>query len=224
VKLLIQAHRDDEAVARLRDVVTRFDTPADACLDAASAFHVRGSLDDAYRWYREGLQTVRQDRGRMPYEFLEGILFIHAERGEWSAATDALRAYEAAKIETNMATDSYGDWIEWRRTGHFIRRLRSDQSVIDLYRYIALEAEAELAPDNDEATLKRIDTANFSGVYPALAKSVKAVILERRGDHAAAQRWMRESFDAVRRVRTDPAARAHFDLVAARYARIVGER
>ena len=218
VRVLIQAGRVQDAERRLREVMSRFDSPADACWDAAVALHQRGSLDAAFRWYREGMQLLHMPpRGRMSYEFLEGILFIHAERGEWDAALEALDAYQRARFETSVSTDRYREWLKWRKTGQFRQRMEVNQTMLDLYRYIALEAEAQLAPEAD-AALRAIEASTFSGVYGSLAQSLKAELLERRGERSAAVNLARESYEAVRAARNkDPAARAHFDVVAKRY-------
>jgi hypothetical protein len=222
-KVLIRAGRSREAQTRTREVMQQMESPSDACWDAAVTFHLQGNLDLAYQWYATGLRIIREPaRGRMNYEFLEGLLFVDVERGRWRAAQETAEAFRAALSNQWVDVDYYADWLEWLRTGVFRRTMTLTQSNLDIFRYLELEQAWSTRSTPPAALLGRIDASTLSGAYAPLSLSLKAEIIEAGGDRAEAVALARTAYDdLVRMLRNDSAARAHLNFASARYARLL---
>jgi hypothetical protein len=223
-RILIRGGRLAEAEERTRELMRTIGSRSDACWDAAFTLHLEGHIDRARAWYETGLSMVGEPaRGRMTYEFLEGILFTEAERGRWDEARRAFDTFRTALFDTLVHVDYYADWLEWRRTGRLRRAVHAEQWNLDVFRYLALEyawQEKTVAP---RALIAQIDASTASGAYGPLGRSLKAeIIATAQNDPARALDTARDAYDEMRvLLRTDTAARVHFDIPARRYARLL---
>lgn len=210
----------DEIEPLLEQLRVSFGSPSDAWWEAGRAFHLRGNTRDAIRWYREGLSIRAQHPGgRMVWEFVEGVIFALAEEGKWDEARHAIDAYSRAY---RVAVAPYDRWLNWRATGAFTEPIPLVPQSIDVLRYVVLESDAYFTRDPDEVALRiNENMKNLSDPYTILATSLLASINVNRGQLDEALGQAREAFEQIRiRLDDDTAARAHFTLVAERYARI----
>jgi len=189
VRVLIEIGRGAEVEPLLRDVMARFDSPADACWEAATAFHLRGDLDSAVRWYREGLRILSEShRGRANFEHIEGLVFALAEMKQWNEVREIMDTYGRAFPAEIDRLRSYRAWLVWRATNHFDESIDARPGAIDFGRYVALEQEAARAGADPKALIAKIDAeANrMSGIYPPALMSLKAVLLAKAGRRSEA--------------------------------------
>lgn len=221
LRIRIEAGASSDAIApMLQELRAHFDSPGDAWFEAGRAFHLRGRIDDAVRWYREGLGIrASQDRGRMIWEFVEGLVFALAEGGRWDEAREAIDTYTRAHRQTYRF---YRLWVDWRASGAFAEPVKAENTDVDLHRYMSLESDAQFATDLGvlAARLER-EKAALSDPYPSLIVSLIAETHARRGALQPALVAARQAFEQIRvHLDDDTVARAHFTLVAERYARI----
>jgi hypothetical protein len=190
VRMTITAGRGAVVEPLLRDVMTRFQSPADACWDAATAFQLHGEPLTAARWYREGLHKLTDSRrGRTPSDFLEGLVFALAQAKHWGEAERAVTTFRRAFPVVIGDTDTYVTWVRWRSTGTFPKTLKEPDDKTDFPRYVALESQAADPANEPARIIERIDAAlpTFSGIYAPAARSLKAVLLSRAGKRADAR-------------------------------------
>lgn len=244
IRIQIRAGRGTTVEPLLRDVMTRFDSPADACWDAANAFHIQGDLPAALHWYWEGLGRLSDSkRGRLIWEYFEGIIFTLAEAERWDEALEAIETFERGFPQAVTGSDYniYRAWIHWRRTGSFTQPLagRKNESLVDFCHYVTLESQAASSDAHVDELIPQIETMilHSSGIYEPALLSLKAELLARKGDRRTAldlaTRAMAEAkplvdVEAAARVhmkviemrwkalRAKPAARLHTEVIAAR--------
>jgi tetratricopeptide (TPR) repeat protein len=218
-KALVAAGHTDEAEILFQKLEVNPETGSEAAYDAGRAFHLQGHLESALAWYRRGLgQGATAQLGRGRWEYLEGIVFCLSELGRWEEALTEVERFHAAYPSTNPS-DGYREYVRWR-TGEIPSLAGGrETSNPDLGRYWLLEfrwvrhesAQTLLAGVDEE--LKRTSEAG-----PFLL-SLRGELLSRLGRGAEA--WVAEQ-EALRQTRvsldTYPAARAHYDLVAERFA------
>jgi tRNA A-37 threonylcarbamoyl transferase component Bud32 len=214
----------DQTQPLLEEVTRRASAP-DVYWEAAREFHLRGDLETAVRLYREGMRLRATDlHGRLTWEFVEGIVFVLGELQQWDAARREFDLYANSHGEVPTA---YRSWIAWRSTGRFSYQMNSHGQDTDPSRYLALESEAAQPDVPLESLLTRIreQRTYLSETYRWLALSLEAEVLARQGHAPHAVALARQAFDETRsRLRIDPAARAHFDVVALRYADIARKK
>jgi tetratricopeptide (TPR) repeat protein len=218
-KALVAAGRGREAEALFQRLTTNPDTGAEAAYDAGRAFHLAGELERALNWYRRGLgRGGSRGAGRGRYEYLEGAVFCLGELGRWEEALAEVERFDAAYLSSRSSA-GYGEYVRWRTGGVPSPEKGQDTGNPDLGRYWALEfrwvrhepAQALLAGVDEE--LK--DTSEAG---PFLL-SLRGELLGRLGRGAEALGAEREALRQTRvSLDTSPAARAHYDLVAGRFA------
>jgi tetratricopeptide (TPR) repeat protein len=219
-KALAAAGRIDEAEALFQKLATNPETGSEAAFDAGRAFHLQGHVKRAVVWYRRGLgQGATAEIGRGKYEYLEGIVFCLGERGRWEEALTEVERFRAAYPSSNPAT-GYREYIRWRTGENPSLEGARETSNPDLARYWELEfrwlrhqsAQTLLAGVDEE--LKRTSEAG-----PFLL-SLRGELLGKLGRGAES---LAAEHEALRQTRgsldTSPASRAHYDLVANRFAK-----
>lgn len=218
---LAMAGRREEAAALFEEAAREPQSGRDAAFDAATAFHLHGDLPLAVEWYRRGLTPGGEaEYGRLKYEFLEGLLFALAEMGRPDVARQEIERFEAASLQTGAADlGMYRAFVAWRSGGALPRVPAQPATQTDLARYWALEIG--LASGREPAALLplvREDAARASETR-GLLRSLEGELLRRTGRKEEALAVTREAFEKVRVGRERAVSdRAHFDLVAERYA------
>jgi tetratricopeptide (TPR) repeat protein len=195
------------------------DTGSEAAYDAGRAFHLQGHLQRALSWYRRGLgRGADAEGGRGTYEDLEGIVFCLSELGRWEEALAEEKRFHAAYPSIN-SSGGYREYVRWR-TGA-IPSLEGVRGIgnPDLGRYWQLEFRW-IRHESAQALLAGVDEEmeRTSEAGPFLL-SLRGELLNRLGRGAEA---LVAGQEALRQTRvslgTSPAARAHYDLVAERFA------
>ncbi len=218
-KALVGADRTAEAENLFQALAKNPVTGSEAAFDAGHAFHLQGRLKRALAWYRRGLgQGATPEAGRGKYEYLEGIVFCLSELGRWEEALAEVEEFHAAYPSTNPSV-GYGEYVRWRTGETPSPEKVQEISNPDLARYWQLEfrwirhdpAQVLLAGVDEE--MKRTSEAG-----PFLL-SLRGELLDQLGRGSEALAVEQE---ALRQTRASlgaaPAARAHYDLVAERFA------
>jgi tetratricopeptide (TPR) repeat protein len=197
--------------------------PAEMAFDAGKAFHLRGDLDRALAWYRKGLSIRAQmAAGKSLHEFLQGIVFILAERHDWKGALAEVERFRATFPESEEH-GMYREFVRWRAGD--VPRLDGfniPATSIDVLRYWPLEFR--LTRGEDPARILRdLDATVAWGPSETESAlwSLRAELLARLGRR-------QESRDAAARslalldddVDASTIARAHAELVRERAARL----
>jgi tetratricopeptide (TPR) repeat protein len=220
-RALVAAGRFADAENVFRAIAARTETPADLDFEAARDFHLAGALPQAVAWYRQGTgRGAASGVGRLKWEFVEGIVLALGEMGRWAEADEEISRIAAAYANSFGHADWYHRYVEWRTTG-----TPSNAALVapghDLHHYWALEFA--LARGADPAALLGkldVEAARASG-SKALFASLRAELLARLGRHAEALAAARAAYAAAGQERlTDTATRAHFGLMASRFAAI----
>jgi tetratricopeptide (TPR) repeat protein len=218
-KALVAADRVGEAESLFHKLAANPDSGSEAAFDAGRAFHLRGHLDRALAWYRRGLgQGAVAAVGRGRWEYIEGIVFCLSELGRWEEALTEVNRFHAAYPSTNPS-DGYREYVRWR-TGELPSPERGREiSNPDLGRYWQLEFRWA-HHDSAQSLLAGVDEEmkQTSEVGPFLL-SLRGELLSRLGRDPEALVAEQEALRQTRvSLDTSPAARAHYDLVAERFA------
>jgi tetratricopeptide (TPR) repeat protein len=219
-KGLAAAGRIAESEALFQKLAANPDTGSEAAYDAGRAFHLQGHVQRALAWYRRGLgQGAATGTGRGKYEYLEGIVFCLGELGRWEEALTEVERFRTAYPSSNPA-GGYREYIRWRIRE--IPSLEGGQEISnpDLghywlfeFRWVHHESAQTLLAATDEE-MKRTSEAG-----PFLL-SLRGELLARLGRNVEALTTEREALRQTRgSLGTNPAARAHYDLVAERFAK-----
>lgn len=221
VRAMIRTGRVDEAEERARRLFATSQNPHDVAFETARQMDLQGATSRAIPWYRKGLEAgVAYSRGRMKHEYLHALTLGLGLLGRWDEARELVeRSERMYPGETSHAPPSRV-YLDWRTTG------RSDLGVSTVeapyfLQWLGLEvAVADGAPKGEvDAALARMERELGALRGPAL--SLKAEVLEHRGDLSAAwraaERAMLESRMALSH---EVETRALFDVVVRRYARI----
>ncbi|HEY0555159.1 MAG TPA: tetratricopeptide repeat protein, partial [Thermoanaerobaculia bacterium] len=218
-KALVAADRTAEAENLFQTLVKNPATGSEAAFDAGHAFHLQGHLERALAWYRRGLgQGATAEAGRGKYEYLEGIVFCLSELGRWEEALAEIEEFHAAYPSTNPSA-GYGEYVRWR-TGEVPSPEKAlETSNPDLARYWQLEFRW-IRHDPAQTLLAGVDEAmkNTTEAGPFLL-SLRGELLNQLGRGSEALAAEQEALRQTRvNLATSPAARAHYDLVAERFA------
>ncbi|HEV7507936.1 MAG TPA: protein kinase [Thermoanaerobaculia bacterium] len=217
-KALAGAGRTEEAETLFQKLAANPETGAEAAFDAGRAFHLQGRLKRAVAWYRRGLghgATTGIGRGR--YEYLEGIVFCMGELGHWEEAMTEVERFYAAYPTTNPA-GSYDQYIRWR-TGENPPEINIDTGNPDMSRYWELEFR-RLRHESAQTLLEGVDEAmKRSSEAGPLLLSLRGELLDQLGRGAESWRAEQKALWQTRgSLDSSTAARAHYDLVAERFA------
>ncbi|HEX2122738.1 MAG TPA: hypothetical protein VHL59_13965, partial [Thermoanaerobaculia bacterium] len=216
---LVQAGWIDDGEQLFTTIHVKAFSPADVAHDAATAFHRAGALPRAAKWYRVGL-TGNPAVGRIKYEYVLGLVLALCEMKQ---SAEALRAIESF---VGMGSD-HGDLARWFRSyvawrdGGAIPALPTAPQDIDFMRYWWIEfALARNVPPKRLLQIIDVEESRTSE-FGVLLDTARAEALHRAGRHGEALKFARSAFQlSLGKLRTDILVRAHFDLVAERYARI----
>jgi tetratricopeptide (TPR) repeat protein len=218
-KALVAADRTVEAENLFQTLAKNPSTGSEAAFDAGHAFHLQGHLERALTWYRRGLgQGATAEAGRGKYEYLEGIVFCLSELGHWEEALAEVARFQAAYPSTNPSA-GYREYVRWRTSEIPSPEKAQETSNPDLARYWQLEFRW-IRHEPAQVLLAGVDEAmkNTTETGPFLL-SLRGELLGRLGRGPEA--FVAEQ-EALRQTRvsltTSPAARAHYDLVAERFA------
>ena len=219
LRILIRASRRSEATVLLTRLMSS-EAADDIAFEAAREMHGAGDLENAARWYRQGmLGASNMTGGRLKYQYLEGALLAFVAMGRFEDARAVVEQFCAAYPVQCIHRDVYESYIRWRSGLRVDGRAAGGN--IDLYRYWALEfrrASGEslvtLLPDVQR------ETARNGSVTPLLQSLLADCLLD-TGRPEEADAAIDESIAWLSRSRaTEPYAAAHASLIEARHRRI----
>jgi tRNA A-37 threonylcarbamoyl transferase component Bud32/tetratricopeptide (TPR) repeat protein len=192
--------------------------------DAALAYHLRGELEEAARWYAVALDPIDDLAGRLRYEYLEGLVFALGEAGAWDRAREAVISARQVLRAHDPHDHAYEIYINWRqKVLQPVPELPGN--AIDIVRYWRLEVALQNGQDA-AAILAQVRTqlTHVSG-SKALLWSLMAECLARlgRGEEAAEMIGMAWR-DALHEAGKDTQVRAHVDVIYRRARWILANR
>ncbi|KAA0254174.1 MAG: serine/threonine protein kinase [Acidobacteria bacterium] len=219
--LLARSGEVAEAERRFERLFTELEAASDVAFDAGRAFHLRGELRRAVRWYeRSSGPAGDPQKGRLKWEALEGALLCLAEIGEWDEADAMLRRFGGYGSGT-LPAESWEAFVTWRRGGK--PRLDAlSREEVGAFRYWA--AEARLSAGAEPASVLSAMTGVLAdpGSVGHLSRLLGAELRLLAG--APPEEAWSEAIAAYRALRrahaSDVRVRAHLDLVTARLRRI----
>ncbi len=219
--ILVKAGRGDEAERAFEAVWASSSSPTDVAWDAGHSFHLAGQLDRAVAWYNRGLGLhASTGIGRGRYEFLEGEVLALGELKRWDDALQAIRRFQAEFTSTDRPyPEAFRQYVQWRRGERVdnpvdLRGL----TTTDLVRYWNLEIlwKNGMKP---AAALAAIDRERLHSSADTLLLSLRGEVLAKLGRLSEAYEDARKSYQAALISRSsDTEVRAHFDLIATRFA------
>jgi tRNA A-37 threonylcarbamoyl transferase component Bud32/tetratricopeptide (TPR) repeat protein len=219
----IEAAQFDAAEALVASRLERSVDPSQFCWEAAHAFHLRGELARAVRWYEHGLERIPDAyEGRFTEDELAGLVFAHAELGDWGGAHAAVRKWGQSLEILRLSAQVLGLWIDWRSGQPVVGRMPDvEPGSPDLFRYLALEVELLHGGEPESIRQRaRAERARSTATIPLLL-GLEAEILGRAGRLEEARALARQ---ALERARAESAigflARAHLGLIEERSRRL----
>jgi tetratricopeptide (TPR) repeat protein len=224
-QILIAAGRLDEAEQLADQLIAHADFAAEAAYDVAKAFHLHGDLDRALRWYRRGFGLrAKVESGKSIHEFLQGIVFVHAERHAWAEAEGDIARFRATF--PNSPTDSngmYREFLRWR-SGQPPTLVRYDlaSNATDVMRYWTLEFR-HAHGDDPKAILRDVEREIAAGSSETQSAmwSLRAELLMKAGRTAEARDAVVHAMALLADdIGVSLIARAHAELVRERAARL----
>jgi tetratricopeptide (TPR) repeat protein len=226
-KTVIATSHPDEGDQLFSELVKGSDSAMELAYDAGRAFHLKGDIDRAVRWYQRGMAEGGENYvGKSKHEFIQAIIFALGERGEWQRASEALDEFRGVFPEIGRNINPvYRNFIRWR-TGARPRAADLPElwNDTDLRRYWKLEfRNAEAAdPQTVMSEVEKEISWNAEPLGPLW--SLKAELLARTGKtaeaaDAARRAWEITSADA----KTNLIARGHLALVRERLTRYAGQ-
>lgn len=216
--LLLSANRLEEAERSFRYLLEHTQSPSNVAYEAAEAYHLNGYLEQAVKWYRDGIRAdTIQIGGRGVLEHLIGAVTALTELGREDEARDLLNGLEAAHPEYVVECLYYLAW----RQGRFLDRPHGS-SGYDVFLYWRLENRyiTEGATENLLSDV-RSALSIVSEESRALVRSLLGELLFEMGN---ATQGLREVERAVDQLKIDrhhyPVARAHYDWLIRRFCRL----
>jgi hypothetical protein len=221
-RTLVDAGRPVEADAAWEGAVERAEEPAPIALEAGRAFHAKGDLDRAARWYRKGL-SGRGDRARVggdPRDLALGLVLTLGEAGRWEDAAAEVDRFEAALPDQVVQAAPLRAYVAWR-TGRRPARFADLPVSVSLFRYWHLEVRRVLG---DEPAALVADAGRVAREAPEVAPlldSLRAELLVALGRRSEARAAAAAAVAECRAAAAnDVDVRAHLDLVEARARRL----
>lgn len=224
VEAVFLARSGDSAAAdsRFEKLFASVEARSDVAYDAGHAFHLRGELRRAVRWYERAAGPGGEpDKGRLKWETLEGGLLALAELGSWDEATRLVARFSAYRTAT-LPAETWDAFISWRRGE--APRPEALRSVVRMGAFGYWRAEMLLSTGADPADLEAElgPLVAEPGSIGDLARLLRAELRLRTGTQPE-EAWS-EAIGAYRALRrahaTDVYVRAHLDLVTARLERV----
>lgn len=222
-RVLLEAGRSTAGETLFDDLMEGASDAPGVAWEAARAFHLMGSLDEAVRWYERGLAADRDTfAGRFTREFVEGMVFALGEEGRWSDARSAIDRWSRTFGDVRGYAPVLDAWIRWR-TGELEPGERSEpgQSGVDFQLYVSLELRAtagEPARDLFAAVRTALDQSSESR---PLLRSLEAELLARIGQDQEARIAARDALEAARdELATNLYVRANLPVIEERAARL----
>jgi tetratricopeptide (TPR) repeat protein len=218
-RTLVATGRSSEGEALFRSLALNPDIGAEVAFDAGRSFHLAGQLERALGWYRRGLgRGGNLGAGRGKYEYLEGAVFSLGELDRWEEALDEVGRFEASYPQQPQG--DYREYIRWRTgASPSFERLSTSSSNPDLSRYWRLEfrwAHDESAQTLLAAVDEEMKRSSEAGPF---LLSLRGELLGRLGRGPEALAAQQEALQQTRgSLGMNPTARAHYDLVAGRFA------
>lgn len=223
-QILVAAGRTAEAEAVFQELLPHAVYDAETAYDAARAYHLHGDLDRALEWYRRGFTLrARAETGKSIHEFLQGMVFVHTERHDWTGAEAEIDRFQATFGMESEWTSLYRQFVRWR-SGQLPITVRNTWMPTDVLRYWALEFRHARGED-PRAVLRDVENEIAAGNSETQSAmwSLRAELLAQLGRTAEAR-------DAIVQARAflaedigfTPIARAHAELVEQRAAKIGG--
>ena len=122
-------------------LIERSESAAVISFTAADAFHLRGDLERAVKWYERGMMRVHLGSGMDRSDFIDGIVFARGEQGRWKDALDAFDQYESILGHPAYGLDSLDrEYARLRAGRNFeIPAIDTPASPTGLQRYLLLE-------------------------------------------------------------------------------------
>lgn len=222
-RTLAFAGRIDDADRKFTAIHGRAMAPSDVAYDAGLAFHLAGELPLAVEWYRQGLGGD-PSIGRLRYEHALGIVLALGERKKWTEALEEINAFAAAYPEQVRHAQWLRAYVAWRSDAA-LPAIESEPGDVDYCRYWAIELALARGVDPQQVLWRIDDEIPHSSELGALLSSVQSEALRRLGRRSEALKYARDAYGrTVASLHRDQGyARAHFDLVAERLARIADE-
>jgi tRNA A-37 threonylcarbamoyl transferase component Bud32 len=216
---VILAGAFDQGNQAFEDLVKASRFPSEIAFDAAHACHLAGHLERATDWYRRGLGTGSEnDLGRGKYEFVEGETLALGELGKWDEAIQAIRTFEHQYPSQSAMAESLEQYVRWRNGEPRLSPITAGERDPDEMRYWRLEI---MRANGAAGTLllNEIESEKLRSSGDTLLLSLQAEVLSDLGRVAEAYSVARKSYGAARDERkTDTIIRAHYDLIASRFA------
>jgi tetratricopeptide (TPR) repeat protein len=228
-EIFVAAGRAAEAEEIFSALVPRAQYGAETAYDAARAFHLAGDLARALKWYRTGFALrATAEEGKSIHEFLQGIVFVHAERHDWKAAEEDLQRFRSTFIDSpSDSIGMYREFLRWRM-GQVPTLDQFDiaPNATDLLRYWTCEFRFARG-DDPRTVLRQLDADIAAGSSEAQSAmwSLRAELLTRLGRRAEARDAMvRATASLADDEGVSIIARAHGEVVRERAARLAGVR
>lgn len=188
--LLVESGRKGEAAALFASLHASSPQASDIAYDAALAYHREGDLDAALHWYERGLgHGYSMAGGRLVWDYVEGIMLVHAQRETWAAAASAIDRL-AQRDEAFLNVTRYvRPFLSWKMGAP----VREDAATSppaytpDLARLWALEVAIATKPEAVDEHLQKLqwELGHISG-SPVMLLALKADLLATAGRTAEA--------------------------------------
>ncbi|MFP3939836.1 MAG: protein kinase domain-containing protein [Thermoanaerobaculia bacterium] len=227
-RALVVAGQHDEARAAFHELAGRASSPSDVAYAAAEAFHARGALEEALRWYERGLGPGGgKDRGREKADLLRGGVLALAELERWEDAMSWVRRYEASYEIHGGKAEAYPAFIRWRRGNTSPpAELAPAHTAPDLERYWALELDRSESGAPSDDLLQRVEAElRRSSRTRPLLHALRAELLAELGRLDEAARAAQDSREGMARTSaSDPLLRVHAPVVEEHLAAVAEDR
>lgn len=194
-----------------------------ASFDAARGEHLRGDLDAAVSSYRRGLRVRPRTHGdEASLEALEGLVLALGEKERWDEAAEEIERSALVVPGQSAFRSALRRYAGWR-SGRGAKEAESfDPSESDLHRYWNLELRAARGERAEHlATDVRLEYSR-SSTTRGLLLSLHGQLFEALGREPEALAFSRRAYGVIAGLRrTEIWARAHYGLVARRYAELL---
>jgi tetratricopeptide (TPR) repeat protein len=226
-EIFAAAGRGVEAERYFNELIPNAYYPAEIAYDAARAFHLAGDLDRALAWYRKGLALrAGTESGKSIHEFLQGIVFVYAERHAWAAGVAEVERFRRTFSNSPSDTNAiYREFLNWRAGGvPAFANIEIPYNATDLTRYWILEFRRARG-DDPRAVLHDVqqEIATGSSETQSGMWSLKADLLDVVGRKTEAKDAIEYALTLLADdIAVTPIARVHADIIRARAVRLGG--